>query len=108
MVLYTLCKLASLSGPPLPSGFRRHRCWIPHQLLPTDEERDAAHLASAADLHELEFRIQELDRPDRQKRGPFHRMRRSGSGTGIRRRLRSSDGTVRSREPCSTLSTAIR
>jgi hypothetical protein len=53
-------------------GFGRHLSWIRHQRLPTDEERDAAHLASAADLHELEFRIRELDRPDRQKRGPFH------------------------------------
>jgi hypothetical protein len=72
MVLYTLCKLASDSGPPLVSGFRRHRSWIRHQLLPTDEERDAAHLASAADLHELEARIRELDRSKRQRRGPFH------------------------------------
>ncbi|MET0526994.1 MAG: DUF3563 family protein [Microvirga sp.] len=74
MVLYTLCKLASLSGPPLLSGFRRHWSWIRHQLLPTDEERDAAHLASAADLHELEFLIRELDRPARQRRGLFRRF----------------------------------
>jgi hypothetical protein len=72
MVLYTLCKLASVSGLPLVSGFRRHRSWIRHQLLPTDEERDAAHLASAADLHDLESRIRELDRSKRQRRGPFH------------------------------------
>jgi hypothetical protein len=72
MVLYTLCKLASVSGPLLVSGFRRRRNWIRHQLLPTDEERDAAHLASAADLHELEARIRELDRSKRQRREPFH------------------------------------
>jgi hypothetical protein len=67
-----LCKLAALGRPPLPLGFGRQLSSIRHQFLPTDEERDAAHLASAADLHELEFRIRELDRPDRQRRGPFH------------------------------------
>ncbi|WP_262265822.1 DUF3563 domain-containing protein [Microvirga yunnanensis] len=72
MVLYTLCKLASLKRPSSPLVIGRHLTWIRHQLEPTDEERDAAHLASAADLHELEFRIRELDRPDRQRRGPFH------------------------------------
>ena len=72
MVLYTLCKLAALGRPPLPFVFGRHLSWIRHQLEPTDEERDAAHLASAADLHELEFRIRELNRPERQRRAPFH------------------------------------
>ena len=72
MVLYTLCKLAALGRPP--SVLERHLSWIRHQLEPTDEERDAAHLASATDLHELEFRIRELDRPGRQRRGPFHRL----------------------------------
>jgi hypothetical protein len=79
MVLYTLCKLAALGRPPLslifgrhPLIFGRHLSWLRHQLRPTDEERDAVHLASAADLHDLEFRIRELDRPDRQRRGPFH------------------------------------
>ena len=72
MVLYSLCKLASLGRPPLPLRLARHLSWIRHQLLPTDEERDAAHLASATDLHELEVRIRELDRPGRQRRGSFH------------------------------------
>ena len=72
MVLYTLCKLAALGRPPLPLVVGRHLSWIRHQLEPTDEERDAAHLASAADLHELEFRIRELNRPERQRRAPFH------------------------------------
>jgi len=72
MVLYTLCKLASLDHPPLPLRIGRHLSWIRQRLLTTDEERDAAHLASAADLHELEFRIRELDRPGRKRRGPFH------------------------------------
>ena len=72
MVLYTLCKLASFGRPSPPLVVGRHLSWIRHQLEPTDEERDAAHLASAADLHELEFRIRELDRPDRRRRGSFH------------------------------------
>jgi hypothetical protein len=72
MVLYTLCKLAALGRTPLSLIFGRHLSWLRHQLRPTDEERDAVHLASAADLHDLEFRIRELDRPDRQRRGPFH------------------------------------
>ena len=72
MVLYTLCKLASLDHPPLPLRIGRHLRWIRQRLLTTDEERDATHLASAADLHELEFRIRELDRPGRKRRGPFH------------------------------------
>ncbi|WP_262299355.1 DUF3563 domain-containing protein [Microvirga sesbaniae] len=72
MVLYTLCKLASLGQLSLPLVIERHLGWIRHQLAPTDEERDAAHLASAADIHELEFRIRELDRPDRPRRGSFH------------------------------------
>jgi Protein of unknown function (DUF3563) len=42
------------------------------ELLPTDEERDAAYLAAAGDLHELEFLMRELDRSGRQRRGPFH------------------------------------
>jgi hypothetical protein len=42
------------------------------EFLPTDEERDAAYLGSARNLHDLEFRIQELDRVDRQSRTPFH------------------------------------
>ena len=71
MVLYTLCKLASWS----PTSALAHRA--SSELDPTapsdhDEERDAAHLASAADRHELEFRIRELDRPGRTRRGPFH------------------------------------
>jgi hypothetical protein len=72
MVLYSLCKLASLDLALLPLGLRCHLSWIWHELLPTDEERNAAHLASAADLYQLEFRIRELDRPSRQRRGPFH------------------------------------
>jgi hypothetical protein len=71
MILFSLCKLAS-NLPHLSWSFRRHLSWVRHELLPTDEERDAAHLASAADLHELEFRIRELGRSNWQRRGPFH------------------------------------
>ena len=72
MVLYTLCKLASLGHPSLPLRIGRPLRWIRQRLLTTDEKRDAAHLASATDLHELEFRIRELDRPGRKRRGPYH------------------------------------
>ncbi len=61
MVLYMLCKLASLA-------------WIRQRCLPTDEKRDAAHLASATDRHELEFHIREPDRSRRQRRGPSHHI----------------------------------
>ena len=72
MVLFSLCKLASIDLLPLSMKFGAHLRRIRHAFLLTDEERDADHLASAADLHELEARIRELDRSKRQKRGPFH------------------------------------
>ena len=74
MVLFSLCKLASFDLPPLTMKLGRHLGRIRHKFLPTDEERDMEHLASAADLHELEFRIQALDRSKRQKRGPFYHL----------------------------------
>jgi hypothetical protein len=74
MVLFSLCKLASLDLLPLTMKLGRHLGRIRHKVLPTDEERDTEHLASAADLHELESRIQALDRSKRQKRGPFHHL----------------------------------
>ena len=74
MVLFSLCKLVSLDLPPLTMKLGRHLGQIRHKFLPTDEERDMEHLASAADLDELEFRIRELDRAKRQKRGPFHQF----------------------------------
>ena len=72
MVLFSLCKLASFDLPFLSMTLGPHLRRIRHAFLPTDEERDADHLASAADLHELESRIRELDRSKRQRRGPFH------------------------------------
>ena len=72
MVLFSLCKLASFDLPPLTMKLGRHLRRIRHEFLPTDEERDMDHLASAADLHELESRIREIDRSKRQRRGPFH------------------------------------
>jgi len=74
MVLFSLCKLAASDLPPRSLNLGPHLRRIRHAFLPTDEERDADHLASAADLHELESRIRELDRSKRQKRGPFHRF----------------------------------
>jgi len=72
MVLFSLCKLASFNVPLLSINLGPHLRRIRHAFLPTDEERDADHLASAADIHELESRIRELDRSKRQRRGPFH------------------------------------
>jgi hypothetical protein len=42
------------------------------EFLPTDDERDAAYLGMTRNLHDLEFRMQELDRARRQSRTPFH------------------------------------
>ena len=72
MVLFSLCKLASFDLPLLSINLRPHLRRIRYALLPTDEERDMKHLASAADLHELESQSRELDRLKRQRRGPFH------------------------------------
>jgi hypothetical protein len=72
MVLFSLCKRASFDVPLLSINLGLHLRRIRHAFLPTDEERDADHLASAADLHELESQIRELDRSKRRRRGPFH------------------------------------
>jgi hypothetical protein len=72
MVLFSLCKLASFNVPLLSINLGPHLRRIRHAFLPIDEERDAEHLASAADLHELESQIRQLDRSKRQRRGPFH------------------------------------
>jgi hypothetical protein len=72
MVLFSLCKLASFDVPLLSINLGLHLRRIRHAFLPTEEERDADHLASAADLHELESQIRELDRSKRRRRGPFH------------------------------------
>jgi hypothetical protein len=72
MVLFSLCKLASFDLLLLFINLGLHLRRIRHAFLPTDEERDADHLASAADIHELESRIRQLDRSKRQRRGPFH------------------------------------
>ncbi len=42
------------------------------EFLPTDEERDAAYLGMARNLHDLEFRMQEIDQARRQSRTLFH------------------------------------
>ncbi len=60
MVLFSLCKLASFDRPLLTLKLGCHLGRIRHKFLPTDEERDMEHLASAADLDELEDRQQRL------------------------------------------------
>ena len=72
MVLFSLCKLASFNLPLLSINLGPHLRRIRHAFLPTEEERDAEDLASAADRHELESQIRELDRSKRRRRGPFH------------------------------------
>jgi hypothetical protein len=42
------------------------------EFLPTDDERDAAYLGTARNLHDLEFRMQAIDRARRRSRTPFH------------------------------------
>ena len=72
MVLFSLCKLASFDLPLLSINLGPHLRRIRQAFLPTEEERDAEDLASAADLHELESQIRELDRSKRRRRGLFH------------------------------------
>jgi hypothetical protein len=56
-----------------PSSRLRQRLKeLRREFLPTDDERDAAYLGMARNLHDLEFRMQELDRARRQSRTPFH------------------------------------
>jgi hypothetical protein len=65
MVLFSLCKLVSFDVPLLSINLGHYLRRIRHEFLPTDEERDTEHLASASDLHELEARIRELHRSKR-------------------------------------------
>ncbi len=74
MVLFSLCKLAAGKLPPLSLHVGRHLSWLRHELLPSDEECDAEHLASASDRYDLEFRIRALDKNGRHRRGPFCRF----------------------------------
>ena len=74
MILFSLCKLASRNLPRLP-GILGHRLGgLRREFLPTERERDAAYLGAAGDLHDLEFRIRELDQAGRRTRGPFCRF----------------------------------
>ncbi|WP_409565002.1 DUF3563 family protein [Microvirga sp.] len=54
------------------SGLRQRLKELRRRFLPTDKERDAAYLGTARNLHDLEFRMHELDRARRQSRTPFH------------------------------------
>jgi Protein of unknown function (DUF3563) len=42
------------------------------QILPTDKEIDRHYLEEAGDLHDLEWRMRELDRPRRHARWPLN------------------------------------
>jgi hypothetical protein len=54
------------------SRLRQRLKELRREFLPTDAECDAAYLGTARNLHDLEFRMQELDRARRQSRTPFH------------------------------------
>ncbi len=72
MIFLSILKLA-FRAMTLPTSHLSHRFKaIRREFLPTDEERDAAYLGMAPNLHDLEFRVQELDRARRQSRTPFH------------------------------------
>jgi len=78
MILFSLFTRASRTLAP-PQG---QASWIRdlrdrlgrfrRGILPTDEELDAEYLGAAGDLHDLEARMRERDRPRLQTRGPFH------------------------------------
>ena len=74
MILFSLCKLASGDLPSLPAGLEHGLGRLRRRFFPTASERDAAYLGGAGDLHELEFRIRELDRAGGLARGPFRRF----------------------------------
>ncbi|WP_134499676.1 DUF3563 family protein [Microvirga pakistanensis] len=62
----------TLNRGPWPNKIGAHLRQLRHDLLPTDAERDRQYLEEACDLHDLEHRLRELDRPRRAARGPFH------------------------------------
>jgi hypothetical protein len=63
----------ALRGISFPSRrLRQQLKELRREFLPTDAERDAAYLGTARNLHDLEFRMQEIDRARRQSRTPFH------------------------------------
>ena len=74
MIFFSLCKLASHHLPRLPGSLGHSLRRLRREFLPTDKERDVAYLDGAGDLHELEFRMKELDQTGRQTRGPFRRF----------------------------------
>jgi hypothetical protein len=74
MILLSLYSFAIHNLRPHARALRAYLGRRRRELLPTHEERDAAYLAEASDLHELEFLIRELDRSGRKRRGPFHHI----------------------------------
>ena len=74
MILLSLFDLALRKLPPLPTSLGSGLGRLRREVLPTDEECDAAYLAAAGDLHELEFRMRGLNRPVRQRRGAFRQF----------------------------------
>ena len=72
MIFLSFFNLA-LCSRALPSSRLSQRLKeLRRELLPTEEERDAAYLGTARNLHDLEFRMLELDRARRRSRTPFH------------------------------------
>jgi len=73
--LFTLALNRLSKASARPGGWRRkvrdRLRKLRREVLPTDEESDRRYLEEAQDLHDLEQRMRELDRPGRLGRGPL-------------------------------------
>ena len=72
MIFSSFFNLALRAMTFCSSRLRQRLKVIRREFLPTDEERDAEYLGTARNLHDLEFRMQAIDRARRQSRTPFH------------------------------------
>jgi hypothetical protein len=63
---------ASRSRSLRSNGLRSRLRDLRRQLLPTDKEIDRHYLEEARDLHDLEWRMRELDRSRRHARWPLN------------------------------------
>ena len=72
MIFLSFFNLALRAMTFLSSRLSQRLKELRREFLPTDEERDAAYLGTARNLHDLEFCMQEIDRARRQSRTPFH------------------------------------
>jgi hypothetical protein len=66
MILFSLFNAAVCKLSPLASAFGNTSQEAQREWPPAGEEPDGAYVAAARDLHELEFRRRELNRPSKQ------------------------------------------